>query len=289
MIFAITTTSKDKVKQVKKVEADFLHIDMIPDAMENMGWEMAPKLMRHWFSISPAYSFTGKTKRAALDDDANKLPISQVNADIIKMSWAMKFKQVSTGVEVLMDRWKSTKGVERLKLLLNKKGDYKKEVVEIGYTDDVKELDVTSQINIIPIGSKLDTVNDWYGAMGNSNLKVCVRGKTYVKEVNSFFIVEKIGFYLKDTYDFMDEGKFSEPLGVWSKKCILNKEETAFYMSTYLSGFWGQLAREFSGFVPIFNNDFRRWQSKHDTGGDFIVFSDVMWVIPNSNDKEIAL
>ncbi|EPT4026179.1 DUF6402 family protein, partial [Enterobacter roggenkampii] len=30
---------------------------MIPDAMREMGWEMAPKLMEHWFEISPAFIF----------------------------------------------------------------------------------------------------------------------------------------------------------------------------------------------------------------------------------------
>ncbi|HHA1725710.1 TPA: hypothetical protein ACOEB2_001856 [Enterobacter cloacae] len=33
------------------------------------------------------------------------------------------------------------------------------------------ELDKTSQINLIPIGSKLDAINDWYGAMGTQILK----------------------------------------------------------------------------------------------------------------------
>ncbi|WP_416186951.1 DUF6402 family protein [Enterobacter roggenkampii] len=103
------------------------------------------------------------------------------------------------------------------------------------------ELDNTSQVNLISIGSKLDTINDWYGAMGNSNLKVCVRGMTQIREGEVFFIVDKLGFYLKDTYDFLDEGNSSEPLEVWSKNRILNKEETSIYMSTYLSGFWGIL------------------------------------------------
>lgn len=53
------------------------------------------------------------------------------------------------------------------------------------------------------------------------------------------FLVEKLGFYLKDTYDFLDQGSTSEPLGIWSRERILNKEETAVYMSSYLSGLWG--------------------------------------------------
>lgn len=88
--------------------------------------------------------------------------------------------------------------------MLQNKGDFNKGAISLGYTEDVMELDNTSQVNLISIGSKLDTINDWYGAMGNSNLKVCVRGMTQIREGEVFFIVDKLGFYLKDTFDFLD-------------------------------------------------------------------------------------
>jgi len=289
MAVSSTTTTKEQERQEKKVSVDFFHIDMIPDAMRSMGWELAPKLMDHWFEISPAFSFTAESKRKALDENAKNLPSIQVSTEIVKMTWAIKFEQVSVGIEELTGRWKSIKGIARLKKLIERKGDYNKNVISLGYTDDVIELDNTAQVNLISIGNKLDTINDWYGAMGNSNLKVCVRGTTQIKEEKAFFIVEKLGFYLKDTYDFVDEGNSSEPLGIWNKNRILNKEESGAYMSTYLSGLWGHLIRNFTGFVPVFNKDFRKWQEKHSSGGDFIVFSDVLWISPSENNKEIPL
>lgn len=60
-------------------------------------------------------------------------------------------------------------------------------------------------------------------------------------------------------------------------------------MSTYLSGIWGVLARDFTGFVPVFNADFRKWQAKHNAGGDFIVLSDVLWLEPLPKDKVVVL
>ncbi|MDX7527830.1 DUF6402 family protein, partial [Enterobacter hormaechei] len=48
--------------------------------------------------------------------------------------------------------------------------------IKFGFSDDVKELDATAQANFLIIGDKFDTINDWYGAIGNCNLKVCVRG-----------------------------------------------------------------------------------------------------------------
>lgn len=42
-------------------------------------------------------------------------------------------------------------------------------------------------------------------------------------------------------------------------------------------------------FVPVFNSDFREWQKKHNTGGDYIVFSDVLWTPPLDKDRVIEL
>ncbi|WP_407718982.1 DUF6402 family protein [Enterobacter roggenkampii] len=79
---------------------------------------MAPKLMEHWFEISPAFIFTTESKRKTLDEDARNLPSTQVSTEIVKMSWALKFGQVSAGIEELNGRWKSMKGIARLKKLL---------------------------------------------------------------------------------------------------------------------------------------------------------------------------
>ncbi|WP_416186952.1 DUF6402 family protein [Enterobacter roggenkampii] len=113
-----TTTTKEPEQQEKKVSVDFFHIDMIPDAMREMGWKMAPKLMEHWFEISPAFIFTTESNRKTLDEDARNLPSTQVSTEIVKMSWALKFGQVSAGIEELNGRWKSMKGIARLKKLL---------------------------------------------------------------------------------------------------------------------------------------------------------------------------
>jgi hypothetical protein len=45
---------------------------MIPDAMREMGWEMAPKLMEHWFEIIH-FIFTLKEKKKL--DEYAKLTI----------------------------------------------------------------------------------------------------------------------------------------------------------------------------------------------------------------------
>ncbi|QWZ47941.1 DUF6402 family protein [Enterobacter bugandensis] len=293
MAVSSKTTTKEPEQQEKKVSVEFFHIDMIPDAMRNMGWEMAPKLMEHWFSISPAYSFDKSSKNEFLDSDARILSSSIVNDKVITMAWAIQFEQVAAGIQLLKKNWNTIKSRNVLRKRLVELGCDTKSFSTIGMTNDVKILDSTAQVNFQRIGNKTDTINDWYGAVGNANLKVCIRGSVISANEKLSVHVDALGFYLKDTYDFLDDDKFGidipECLGVWGKSRVLNKTETASYMTSYTSGGFGILVRQYSGFVPVFNSDFRKWQEKHGKGGDYIVFSDVLWVYPLDKDKVIDL
>ncbi|WP_370611524.1 DUF6402 family protein [Citrobacter meridianamericanus] len=289
MAVSSTTTTKEQKQQEKKVSVDFFHIDMIHDAMDKMQWSTAAKLMRHLFSIQPAYAFDVNTKDQAVNGDPRNLSPSKININIVKMSWAIQFEQVKNGIDALKKTWLTPKGKKQLIERLQDTGDFANNCIFLGYSEDVAYLDATAQVNFKKIGSKSDTINAWYGAMGNTVLKICVRGYTSKIDGKDVFIIEALGFYLKDTYDFVDENNTSEPLGIWSKDRILDKKESAIYMSSYLSGFFGDLARVYSGFVPVFNNDFKSWQNKHDTGGDFIILSDVLWTKIEESDKVVFL
>ncbi|UDJ83972.1 DUF6402 family protein [Kosakonia oryzae] len=289
MAVSSTTTTKEQEQQEKKVSVEFFHIDMIPDAMDKMNWHVAAKLMWHWFSIKPAFAFDIASKDQAVNGDLNNLPPSQINVDIVKMLWALQFEQVKNGMDALKKTWCSPNGKKLLIERLLDIGDYSKKSISIGYSNNIINLDSTAQVNFKSIGSKLDTINAWYGAMGNSTLKVCVRGDTKKIEERDVFIVDALGFYLKDTYDFVDEGIKPEPLGIWSKDRILDKTESAIYISSYTQGVFGRLARSYSGFVPVFNDDFRFWREKHGSGGDYIILSDVHWIKPLESDMVIYL
>lgn len=257
MAQATTTTSDDKEKQEQKVDVEFFHIDMIPDAMDKMKWPVAAELMRHWFDAKPALVFTVKSKDQYQNGKAQDIPDGVVNCDIVKMTWAIQYEQVIKGIEFLSGTWDSPKGRVLLKKRLSQIGDYLKNNISIGYTDDIRELEDTAQVNVTLIGKKTDTINEWYGAIGNANLKVCVRGNTENRNEGAFFIVESVGYYLKDTYDFIDDG-YPEPLGIWSKDRILSKAESSVYISSYLSGGRGVWPANFQGLfrclMKIFEN-----------------------------------
>lgn len=221
MAVSSTTTTKEREHQEKKVSVDFFHIDMIPSAMKKMGWEMAPKLMEHWFSISPAYSFNKESKIEHLKCDARNILPSKVNDSIVKMAWASQYPQVKNGIKELRLTWNTVNSRKVLRKHISNIKLSEGESVKFRFSDDVKELYATAQANFIIIGSKFDTVNDWYGAIGNCNLKVCIRGTVSLLSGVYTLTIESLGFYIKDTYDFLDDDKFGidipESLGVWGR------------------------------------------------------------------------
>ncbi|PHM39814.1 hypothetical protein Xmau_02414 [Xenorhabdus mauleonii] len=264
------------VKGGKNTDIDVeerFYLNQLPDAMEKMGWEMAPKLMRHWFNSKPAYSFTEKTKDLyTRTGNSVDIPKEQVNDSIVKMAWAINYIQVRERVEELHYMWDSPNGIQLLRKKLSMSKDKR-----IGYTDSAIELDTYAQVNSRLIGSMQDTIDDYYGAIGKANIKLAVRGYVEKRNYKDVFITELVGVYLKDSYDFITKGEF---LGVWHKNGVLSKAKTLAYMGIYERMGWRELSGEYSGTVPIFNGDFKMWQEKRNEGSDFIVFSDVLWMKP---------
>ncbi|HIF9078217.1 TPA: DUF6402 family protein [Photobacterium damselae] len=277
----------------KDVNVDVFHITDIPNAMRTMGWNIAPQLMEYWFN-NELNEFTPESKSKMFEGDARNIPIKFANTSIVKMDWAIKYSQVKNGIDDLIERWNSPAGINQLKKRLKQAGWDGKNTVFLGQTESVIVQDACYQVNFKSIGGFFDVIDDWYGAIGNANLKVTVRGFSTTFDGKPFFIVEKVGFYLKDTYDFLSDKKWTriglaEPLGVWGKNGVLNKKEMILYMDSYTKHIYGYLARKYFGFVPVSNNDFRQWQRKHKKGGDYIVFSDVYWIDPLPNQKLIDL
>ncbi|MBD2798147.1 hypothetical protein ID856_16700 [Xenorhabdus sp. 18] len=295
-----------KTKTVKGGETttilfDELSLYDIPKIMDKMGWTTASALMKHWFSIKPACKFTAKIKGELVDGNPLKIPETMYNDSIVKMDWARRYDVVNKAIDKLKNVWASENGKARLfEAIFDRNKDREVDgLFSIGYENRAIELDYFSQINWISFGEYDDTMDELMGAIGAGILKVAVRGYFDVRESKKKFIVEKLGFYIKDTYDFNDKYKplegvlsdgsniTSEPLGIWSRQGIVPRKEIPVYMASFVSGAFGWLYKNYRGYVPVFNRDFREWQNIHDEGGDFVVFSDVYWTEPLEKDKVI--
>ncbi|MBB3211471.1 hypothetical protein FHW67_000719 [Herbaspirillum sp. Sphag1AN] len=290
-----------------RVNVDVLHLDDLPGAMEKMGWGVSAQMMRHWFSIKPAWSMPeswrgGKYPNPpplGMSIDYTKLPASQVNDSIIKMDWAMRYQQVREAMAYLKKHWNSPDGVDELRTKLFRHGWERGQSFALGSKRmSAYQLDYICQMNMWPFGSIWDTLDDFYGAIFRATLKVAVVGNAYRKlhgadQGKDFFKIDALGFYIRDTYDFnanwFEDGFMG--LGVWSKERCLSKAEMAEFKVHSASGPASLIKRHlrFPHFVQVQNRDFRRWQLAHNAGGDFFVFSDVVWEPYYGPDIEIPL
>ncbi|CDG18938.1 DUF6402 family protein [Xenorhabdus doucetiae] len=296
-----------KTKTVKGGETttilfDELSLYDIPKIMDKMGWTTASALMKHWFSFEKDFRLDTETKSKYINGPSINIPQERVNDSIVKMDWAMHYEVVNKKIDELKNVWASPKGKKRLFVDIYKRNE-KNEVnglINIGGEDKAVQLDYYSQINFREFGEYDDTIDELMGAIGVGILKVAVRGYFDITGGRKKFIVKKLGFYIKDTYDFNDQHKpmagigipdryniASEVLGIWSRDGIVAKKEMAGYMASFMAKDFGWLYRHYKGYVPVFNRDFREWQDIHKEGGDFIVFSDVYWTEPLEKDKII--
>lgn len=274
---AVTTTRPSGTDNGHVVKLDILHLDDIPGAMDAMGWPVSARMMRRWFA-NPLWQMPAAVRNGEISPMT--LEPSQYDDQIIRMDWVLGYPRAREACQWLLANWATPAGVKRLRERLINIGwhEGRRNVIRLGSTHlSARELEAISQVNYAEFGSKLDILDDLYGALGIALLKLAVVGQTLPVLGGSVFRVERVGIYVRDTYDFSDSWP-PEPLGVWGRSRCLSKAETAAYMASYMAGAFGALAREFSGFVPVFNRDFRRWQRAQRSGGDFMVYSDVKWL-----------
>lgn len=278
MSVATSILSPVSHRQGKVVEADVMYLDEIPVAMDRMGWRVSAALMRRWFSTKPAWAMHSNL-RGSNAPDPRTLPASRFDDQIVKMDWVLSFARVRAVFEDLLMNWDSEGGkgilVERLIAAGWKSG----KSIALGHDMAfARKLEKTCQVNMRSFGSYTDTLDDLSGPIFKANLKLAVTGQTSRSIVRrrDIFEVERVGFYVRDTYDF-NSGWFEDAtvgLGIWDRERCLSKAE----MAVYKASPFPLRAIRFPGFVQATNLDFRRWQHGRNEGGDFYVFSDVLWV-----------
>ncbi|MDY7579207.1 DUF6402 family protein [Herbaspirillum sp. RTI4] len=297
MPLARSMTSPASHTEGKRVDVDVFHLDEIPGAMDNMGWTIAPKLMRRWFA-NPLFRMSQDMRKnnardvngAEIELDSMTLKPEQYDDQILKMEWVLGFERVKKlAFEFIKTpNWKTPNGVDLLRKRLTKQGwkPGKLLPVKLGHAGmGARELDSVCQMNFHSYIDPRTNMDEFLGAIGSFTFKVAVVGAASWGPIKgNVFTIKKVGLYIRDTYDF--NGKY-ESLGVWSRaRCLSLADVAAFYVAAARMD-WLSIIKKFLGFVSVSNEDFRRWQDKHYSGGDFIIYSDVLWL--DADIKEINL
>jgi len=260
----------------KQVVIQRLALSRLPAAMRNMGWDTAAALMQRWFE-SPAWQMPEEWKKPKTQPAPMSLSAAHCDASIVKMDWAMKFERCRSAVAMAESRLTTENGVKQLKDMLKKANWNGTGLLNLGsYNMSALQMDASSQINVAPLGETWDVLDDMYGALGKATVKVGVVGQAFceehpeTKQARYLFRVEQLGFYIRDNYDFNG----LQYLGTWTEDRVLTKTETVLTMTAH-----GQVIIRLKDgpFAAVTNGDFREYRNKIGKGGDFVIYSDVLW------------
>lgn len=253
-------------------EATVEMIRAIPDAMRQMGWHVSAALMDRWLR-TPAWSMPEWWK-GKYGPDPRVIAASQVDNRIVRAAWAMSRPRMREKVIELRGKMANTPAREELRRKLSELPWGSRTRLTFGSRgDDALTLDRTCQSNSVRAGSPMDTMDDMYGALGRFTVKVALIGEATRTGHGKFSLkVTDAGFYIRDTYDFNGP----QFLGVWSRSGALGKVKTAMnVVGNGLTFQWGRPAGHVS------NEDFDVYRRATGFGGDFIVYSDVIWESAN--------
>ncbi|MFD2644551.1 DUF6402 family protein [Pseudomonas japonica] len=273
---ATLDTRPGRYHEPKQIVINALPLTKVPVAMRKMGWHTSAALMQRWFD-SPGWQMPETWKNEKDQPAALGISRFQCEENIVKMDWAMSFRRCQEAVAVAESRITTPNAIDRLKKLLENAGWQQIGMTQLGSTSfSAREIDTFSQVNFAELGDLLDTLDDMYGALGQATVKVGVVGRTFSKEdpftkiIRNHFRIEYLGFYIRDNYDFNGP----QFLGIWALDRVMKKSETPVAtlasMGSLFSAGENQIAL-------VTNGDFRNYRGKTGMGGDFVIYSDVLW------------
>lgn len=264
--------------QPYQVNIDQISLTDLPGIMDNMGWDVAPKLMKKWFS-GKAYNMT-EDDRKFYDRHPLLIPPARYDDSIVTIAWAQNFKRFLECRDLIMANMLTPKSREVLEVRLRRLG-WPATAPRLGHEGmSARELNEVCQIQTQEFGSLSNTIDDMYGALGIANVQLAVVG--YVRRVfgkADVFVIEKLGLYIKDVYEFNGD----QFLGVWTREKTLGKAEIVSRFIDRILAPWaaamaGHTIEESSPIFTAWNEDFKNYRKACGKGGDFIIYSDVLWV-----------
>lgn len=274
---AFDAVSGSSRKQKPEYQTKIFQLRDIPGVMRSkLGWPVAASLMERWFNGAPL-ALPLDVKRSAEGNRLSQLPPALIDETIVTMAWALKFSRVQAAVAHLQANWASPAGIGLLKRRIVRELPQRiGQCWRFGNLNQpAKVLDDLSQVNFVGVGKTSDPMDDFYGAMGESQLKLAASGIVISSSGVTSVEIDELGFYLRDAYDFNDSSFISQPLGCWGfngVECGISTRLSIEIEDT-IADIDPKDAANLKYYVK--NSDFQKWRNKNNKGGDFMVVSDV--------------
>lgn len=275
---AISQLSDANISEGKTVVINRLKMTDLPKVMDKMGWTVAPRLMERWFECDAFV--LGEELREKYFDDPLDIPAVHCNDIIVTMDWALKFERIRDAYNNIIRIINSYAAINKLhaNIIAHKLFDDGSRLGNIGM--NARELNAHCQIQTQMFGSRTDTIDDLYGAIGLGMLQLAVVGEVQRGINKDSFRVDNIGVYLKDVYEFNG----FQFLGCWTNENTFGKAEIlgraaaqAYRLTSPAAALTAKFIKTDQPVFHVHNHDFRNYREKHGKGGDFIIYSDVKW------------
>lgn len=271
-------------------------IQDIPGAMRKLRMPMGALLMERWFKGELNYSPTDQDEVVGINQNGVPYPSTMIDTTSITMKWVLEFRRAKNGFDTLAEsRMLETKRAREILTLAL--APYKKTHESIHPWEesmgDIHEFHKKFQFQYIDVNASwseriavqlIEEIgnggipDDLTGALGSFNFYAAI-GKAHFNRQTGTVTVTQVGIYVKDHYTFVTKpGKASQYLGHWNKThiAILHRHAAAMALDLQLSDTPVEIDKNI--FYPVHNRDFTAWQQKYGRGGDFILYSDVVWV-----------
>lgn len=293
---AQSNLSPSSNKQGSVVQSRQFKITDIPDAMDKMGWPVSAKLMRHWFKGRPWNTPDGGMDGDVKDHNAFA-PDEFIEETIVKMNWVLGYARAREAMADLKKNWNNEKAQVLIKKTIaafaSDKGPGCYPVKFSGLASKAERFQYFNTRQVIFNQTGDDELNDLRGALANFNLRVIAEGQVNVMPDSVIFTADTLGFYAEDSYDFVDDTFWSQPLGFWNFDGIapsvvsaLATNHAADQQTSTLamqSMFGSETANarfkevQESRYFLVLNSSFQKYRAAHNKGGDFRVYSDILY------------
>jgi len=279
-------TKPNRMNSQSEVELQPIRISYIPKVMRKIGWKKSAQMMDRWLN-SPGWKCPDTWKEGSELPQGLYIPDQHCDDSIITMTWLMQYPSAVSSMRTLMAKACSPAAMKitahRLKALgWSGSGAYtfsRRNL--IGRPSmSARELEQKYQNNFELVGGNFvthmfDTLDDIYGALGTYSLKVAVIGTAFQHTDGKRYLeAQWAGIYVKDFYDFNNNGAWDQPLGYWTDEGILRRADSAISTIAGQKIYFKKRIRKVSA---VHNSDFLKYREATGKGGDFVVFSDVNW------------
>lgn len=243
-------------------------IRSIPTAMRSMGWTTSADLMDRWLN-APAWVLPPEMKEHR---PYHTYTPENTDERIVRMAWAMTYPRLRIMMSELRGKMANAAAKEVLGGRLRScRWGPNNECTFGSRQDGAVALEYSCQSNSLAFGGSLEALDDMQGGIGVGTLKVALIGKA-TRNARTGRVSLKAthaGFYIRDTYDFNG----FQFLGAWTKDRILSGPHMALNFPRRDMASRGSPVPA----THVFNRDFDTYRRITGYGGDFFVYSDVLW------------